>query len=61
VKVNFTIDQDSLTGSEEDFTVALNISSMTENDLDRDVNIDNNLVMVTFDIVAQADISVTRL
>jgi hypothetical protein len=59
VKVNFTINQDSLTGNEADFTVTLNVSSMTGNDTDQ--NIDNNFVMVTFNIVARADISVTRL
>ena len=59
--MNFTIDQDSLTGSEPDFTVLVNVTSQTENSLDQDVNPDNNLVQLTFNVVARAEISVTRL
>ena len=60
MKVNFTIDQDSLTGSEPNFTVLVNVTSQT-GDSDMDVNPSNNVVLLTFDIVAQAEISVTRL
>ena len=59
--MNFTIDQDSLTGSEPDFTVRLEVASETGNPLDQDQNSTNNAVQIIFDIVAQAEISVTRL
>ena len=59
--MNFTIDQDSLTGSEPDFTVQLEVASETGNPMDEDENPSNNAVQLTFDIVARAEISVTRL
>ena len=59
--MNFTIDQDSLTGSEDDFTVQLEVASVTGNPLNEDENPSNNAVQITFDIVARAEISVTRL
>ena len=59
--MNFTIDQDSLTGSEPDFTVRVEVTSQTENSLDGDVDTSNNFVQLNFDIVARAEISVTRL
>ena len=59
--MNFTIDQDRLTGSEPNFTVQVNVTSQTGDSLDRDVNPDNNLVLLNFDIVARAEISITRL
>ena len=57
--MNFTIDQDSLTGSEPDFTVRVEVTSQTEGSMDQDGS--NSFVLLTFDVVAQAEISVTRL
>ena len=59
--MNFTIDQDSLTGSEPDFTVWVEVASEIVYFSDQDVNPSNNFVQLTFDIVARAEISVTRL
>ena len=59
--VNFTIDQDRLTGTEADFSVNLVIASVTGDDRDMDTDLTNNAVSVNFQIEAQADIVVNSL
>ena len=59
--VNFTIDQDSLTGNEANFSVNVAIASETGNASDVDQNPSNNAVQVNFGIVARADIAVSML
>ena len=59
--VNFTIDQERLTGNEDDFSVTLAIASVTGDNRDTDTNPTNNAVLVNFEIEAQADIVVNSL
>ena len=57
--MNFTIDQERLTGAEPNMTADLAIDSVTGRPGDRDVDSNNNGVRVTFDVVARAEISVS--
>ena len=52
--VNFTVDQERLTGAEPNVMANLAIVSMAN-----DTDLSNNDVQVTFDVVAQAQISVS--
>ena len=52
--VNFTVDQERLTGAEPNVMANLAIVSMTD-----DTDPSNNGVQVTFDVVARAEISVS--
>ena len=59
VTVNFTIDQERLTGAEPNMMANLDIDSVTGDPRDMDTDSSNNRVQVTFDVVAQAEISVS--
>ena len=59
--MNFTIDQDILTGNEGSFGVDLAVVSVLplQDAMDQDPS--NNAVRVNFDVVARADITIDRL
>ena len=61
VVLNFTVDQTSLRGDEENFTVNVEVISMTDDPRDMDSDTTNNNQPITFNVVAMADISVTEL
>ena len=59
--MNFTIDQDRLTGTEDDFSVNLTIVSVTEDNRNMDIDFANNVLPINFEIEAQADIVINSL
>lgn len=61
VMVSFTVDQELVVGNEEDFSVALEIVSLTDDMNDMDMDTSNNAQQVGFSVNAMADISVLSL
>ena len=57
--MNFTIDQERLTGAEPNMTADLVIDSVTDRSGDEDIDPSNDRIQVTFDVVARAEISVS--